>query len=66
MSGTFRPMKPTEVVSTNLDGIEPGLRIVEKYHKPTERYPDPSIQIIAGIKGQGGKQVGLSDKDPIR
>jgi hypothetical protein len=46
------PMKSTEVFSTNLDDILPGLRSVDKFHAPNlPTFPYPSHEQIFSIKG---------------
>ena len=56
MSSNPRPMRSTEVTTTRLDAIHPGLRSVDKFHPPSEKFPSESFEQLAAIK-KGGKVV---------
>jgi hypothetical protein len=58
-------MPPTYPQSTRLESVYPGLRIVEKFHKPNAQYPDLSYEVIAGLKGQSGTFVPLDPKKKL-
>ena len=58
-------MKPTEPIITSLDAIYPGLRIVDKFHPPSTKFPQTSYSEIAGIKGMSGVQKTLIEKRSI-
>lgn len=60
----LRVMRSTELLTTPLDDIAPGLRIVEKFHPSSEKFPDPSYEVIAGLKGRHGS-ISLRPKGGI-
>ena len=56
LGSELSPMRPTEVFSTPLDDVHPGLRLVETFHRPVKDiHPDPSYEALWGIKGEPGK-----------
>jgi len=52
----LRPMRRTEVFSTNLDHVEPGLRLNDHIHPPGGPFGRPSYEERIGSVGTSGER----------
>ena len=65
---TFKFTRKTAVSVTRLDDVEPGLRLVEKFHPSGGPYADPSYSQEFGLRGSSLSRLDktLVPKTPLK